>query len=66
MVKANGISVPGNNDGFRDITAELGYEVSILELRAGYRQVSLTYDEGNDLEVDTSFSGPFAGLSVAF
>ena len=62
-VRANGIGYDG--DSFRDITAEVGFEMGLLQIRAGYRQVALDY-EGDDLTVDTDFSGPFAGLHLAF
>jgi len=44
---------------------EVGYTVSMLQIKAGYRQIAVDYD-GSDLEVDADFSGPFAGLHVAF
>ena len=54
-----------DGDSYRDITAEVGYELGLLQIRAGYRQIALEY-EGNDFDVDTDFSGPFAGLHLAF
>lgn len=54
-----------DGDSYRDITAELGYEIGLLQIRAGYRQIAVDY-EGDDFEVDTDFSGPFAGLHLAF
>ena len=52
-------------DGFRDVTAEVGYELGLVQIRGGYRQIKMKYD-GDDLDVDTGFSGPFAGVHVAF
>ena len=62
-VRGNGIGFRG--DQFTDITAEVGLEMGLLQLRAGYRQIALEYD-GDDLTVDNDFSGPFAGLHLAF
>lgn len=62
-VRGQAISFQG--DGFRDVTAEVGYVMGLLQIRAGYRQISLDYD-GDDLEVDSGFSGPFAGVHLAF
>lgn len=62
-IRANGIGYDG--DSFRDITAEVGYTVSMLQIKAGYRQIAVDYDS-DDLKVDADFSGPFAGLHVAF
>ncbi|MFP4615977.1 MAG: TIGR04219 family outer membrane beta-barrel protein [Thiohalorhabdus sp.] len=63
-VRANGIGYDG--DSFRDVTAEVGYEMGLLQVRAGYRQIAVDYDGGDDLKVDSDFSGPFAGLHLAF
>lgn len=62
-IRANGIGYDG--DSYHDITAEVGYSVSMLQIKAGYRQIAVDYDS-NDLKVDADFSGPFAGLHVAF
>ncbi|KPV39603.1 hypothetical protein AN478_10755 [Thiohalorhabdus denitrificans] len=63
-VRANGIGYDG--DSFRDVTAEVGFEMGLLQVRAGYRQIAVDYDGGDDLKVDSDFSGPFAGLHLAF
>jgi len=63
VVRGSGIGYQGDN--FRDITAAVGYQISLLEIRAGYRQIGIDY-EGDDFTLDSDFSGPFAGLHVAF
>ncbi|MEF8793237.1 TIGR04219 family outer membrane beta-barrel protein [Thiohalorhabdus sp.] len=62
-IRANGIGYDG--DSYRDITAEVGYVLGFLQIKAGYRQIAVDYDS-NDLEVDADFSGPFAGVHLAF
>jgi outer membrane protein len=62
-IRANGIGYDG--DSYRDITAEVGYELGLLQIKAGYRQITVDYDS-DDLVVDSDFSGPFAGLHLAF
>jgi outer membrane protein len=62
-VRANGIGYDG--DSYRDVTAELGYEIGLLQIRAGYREIVVDYED-DDFTWDTKFSGPFAGLHLAF
>ncbi|MFA9460343.1 TIGR04219 family outer membrane beta-barrel protein [Thiohalorhabdus methylotrophus] len=65
VVKANGIGYDGNN--YRDVTAEIGYQMGPLQIRGGYREVGLKYDDNSsDLVMDAQFSGPFGGLTLAF
>ena len=67
-VAGEGISYSGNS--FYDLRGTAGYtfqDLMIVDLRleGGYRHIEVDYDE-EDLMLDSSFSGPFAGLSLAF
>ncbi len=63
-----GLAYSGHS--FYDLRGTLGYSLqdfflADLRLEGGYRHISIDYDQ-EDLELDTSFSGPFAGLSLNF
>jgi outer membrane protein len=60
-----GQAIGYDGDSYRDITAEVGFVMGLLQLRAGYRQLAVDY-EGDDFKVDADFSGPFAGLHLSF
>ena len=67
-VAGEGLSYSGNS--FYDLRGTVGYtfqDLFIVDLRleGGYRHIAVDYDE-EDLVLDSSFSGPFAGLSLAF
>ncbi|MFB6260672.1 MAG: hypothetical protein ABEK42_08315, partial [Thiohalorhabdaceae bacterium] len=63
-IRASGIGYDG--DSYRDITAEVGYVLGLVQIKAGYRQIAVDYDNGDDMKVDADFSGPFAGVHLAF
>lgn len=63
-----GLAYSGHS--FLDLRGTIGYTlqdlfIGDLRLEGGYRHISVDYDE-EDLMLDTSFSGPFAGLSLNF
>ena len=63
-----GIAYSGHS--FYDLRATVDYRfrgllIGDLALEAGYRTLGVDYDS-DDLVLDTSFSGPFAGLKLAF
>lgn len=60
---ANAISFDG--DSVYDFNVYGQYELSLLQLRAGYRQISLDYDDGDD-NLDIELSGPFISAGLRF
>lgn len=67
-VSGEGLMYSGNV--FYDLRGTVGYTLLDLELvglrvEGGYRQIRVDFDE-EDLVLDASFSGPFAGVSVSF
>lgn len=67
-VSGEGITYSGNS--FYDLRGTAGYTFwdSVLagfRVEGGYRIISVDFDE-EDLVLDASFSGPFAGVSVRF
>ncbi|TVT34611.1 TIGR04219 family outer membrane beta-barrel protein [Marinobacter vinifirmus] len=60
---ANAISYDG--DSVYDFNVYGQYEMSLLQLRAGYRQISLDYDDGDD-NLDIELSGPFVSAGLRF
>jgi outer membrane protein len=62
-VEGNGISFDG--DSVFDINVYGQYDVSVLRLRAGYRQMNIDYEDGNDT-LDVEIGGPFISAGVDF
>jgi outer membrane protein len=67
-VSGEGLTYSGNS--FYDLRGTVGYTFwdSVLagfRIEGGYRTISVDVDE-EDLVLDASFSGPFAGVSVRF
>jgi len=60
---ANAITYDG--DSVYDFNVYGQYEMSLLQLRAGYRQISLDYDDGDD-NLDIELSGPFVSAGLRF
>lgn len=54
-----------NGDSVYDVNAYGQYTVSLLQLRAGYRQMAIDYEDGDD-RLDVELSGPFASIGLAF
>ncbi|WP_336366715.1 TIGR04219 family outer membrane beta-barrel protein [Marinobacter sp. C2H3] len=67
-----GVSVGGegnfvayDGDSLRDFNVYGQYEVSALQFRAGYRQMAVDYEDGDD-RLDVTLDGPFVSAGVAF
>lgn len=61
--EANLISFDG--DSVYDYNAYGQYEISMLQLRAGYREISIDYEDGDD-ELDVDLGGPFVSAGLRF
>ncbi|MCL7945739.1 TIGR04219 family outer membrane beta-barrel protein [Marinobacter sp. ATCH36] len=61
--EANVISFDG--DSVYDYNAYGQYELSLLQLRAGYRQISIDYEDSND-RLDIELGGPFVSAGLTF
>lgn len=59
----NAISYSG--DSVYDFNAYGQYEISVLQLQAGYRQMTIDYEDGDD-KLDVDVSGPFIGAGLTF
>lgn len=59
----NGVAYSG--DSIYDFTAYGQYEVALLQLRAGYRQMTIDYED-DDEKLDLDLGGPFASVGVRF
>jgi len=62
-VEGNVISYSG--DSLHDVNAYGQYEFALLQLRAGYRQMAIDYEDDDD-KLDVELSGPFASIGVNF
>lgn len=67
-----GVSVGGeanlinfDGDSVYDFNAYGQYEIALLQLRAGYRQISIEYED-SDEELDIDLGGPFVSAGVRF
>ncbi|MEP1216180.1 MAG: TIGR04219 family outer membrane beta-barrel protein [Marinobacter sp.] len=61
--EANLISFDG--DSVYDYNAYGQYELSLLQLRAGYRQISIDYEDSDD-RLDIELGGPFISAGLTF
>ena len=64
-VGAEGNVISYSGDSLHDFNAYGQYEFAMLQLRAGYRQMSIDYEDDDD-KLDVEMSGPFASVGVAF
>ncbi|AOY87480.1 hypothetical protein BKP64_04400 [Marinobacter salinus] len=64
-VGADGNFISFDGDSLYDFNAYGQYEIAMLQLRAGYRQMSIDYEDGND-RLDVDIDGPFISAGVAF
>lgn len=67
-----GVSVGGegnlisfDGDSLHDFNVYGQYELSLLQLRAGYRQMSIDFEDDDD-KMDVELSGPFASVGLTF
>ncbi|PXX90766.1 hypothetical protein DIT71_09495 [Marinobacter vulgaris] len=61
--EANVISFDG--DSVYDYNAYGQYQLSLLQLRAGYRQMNVDYEDGDD-RLDIELGGPFVSAGLTF
>jgi outer membrane protein len=61
--QANAISYDG--DSISDFNAYGQYDLSVVRLRAGYRQIAIDYEDGND-RLDVKLGGPFVSAGLTF
>lgn len=64
-VGAEGNVISYSGDSLHDFNAYGQYEFAMLQLRAGYRQMAIDYEDDDD-KLDVEMSGPFASVGVAF
>lgn len=54
-----------DGDSMRDFNVYGQYNISLLQLRAGYRQLAVDYEDGSDV-FDVKIDGPFISAGVTF
>jgi outer membrane protein len=64
-VGAEGNAISFDGDSVYDINAYGQYQLSALQVRAGYRRSAIDYEDGEDL-LDVEISGPFISAGVLF
>lgn len=64
-IGAEGNFISFDGDSLRDFNAYGQYEISVLQLRAGYRQMAIDYEDGND-RLDVEIGGPFVSAGLSF
>ncbi|KPQ30400.1 MAG: outer membrane protein [Marinobacter excellens HL-55] len=64
-VGAEGNFISFDGDLLHDINAYGQFEFALLRVRAGYRQMSIDYEDGDD-SLDIEIDGPFASVGVTF
>ena len=64
-VGAQGNAISYDGDSIYDFNAYGQYDLSVLRLRAGYRQMGIDYEDGNDL-LDVKLGGPFVSAGLTF
>lgn len=64
-VGAEGKYISFDGDSMRDFNVYGQYNISLLQLRAGYRQLAVDYEDGSD-EFDVKIDGPFISAGVSF
>ncbi|WP_338354849.1 TIGR04219 family outer membrane beta-barrel protein [uncultured Marinobacter sp.] len=64
-VGAEGNFISFDGDSLHDFNAYGQYEISLIQFRAGYRQMSIDYEDGND-RLDVEIGGPFVSAGVSF
>ncbi|WP_100639735.1 TIGR04219 family outer membrane beta-barrel protein [Marinobacter salexigens] len=64
-VGAEGNFIAYDGDSIRDFNVYGQFSISLLQLRAGYRQIAVDYEDGSDL-FDVKIDGPFISAGVTF
>ncbi len=62
---ADGNFISYSGDSIYDANAYGQFEISALQLRAGYRQMSIDYEDSDD-RLDIEIGGPFVSAGLAF
>lgn len=62
---AEGNFVSYSGDSVHDFNAYGQFEMAMVQFRAGYRQMSIDYEDSND-RLDVEIDGPFVSAGVAF
>lgn len=64
-VGAEGNFISYSGDSIRDFNVYGQYTISLLQIRAGYRQMAVDYEDGDD-SLDLKVDGPFISAGVIF
>ncbi|MBO6875458.1 MULTISPECIES: TIGR04219 family outer membrane beta-barrel protein [Marinobacter] len=64
-VGAEGNFISFDGDSLHDFNAYGQYEISLIQFRAGYRQMSIDYEDDSD-RLDVEIGGPFVSAGVSF
>lgn len=64
-VGAEGKYISFDGDSMRDFNVYGQYNISLLQVRAGYRQLAVDYEDGSDA-FDVKIDGPFVSAGVVF
>ncbi|MCK0164691.1 TIGR04219 family outer membrane beta-barrel protein [Marinobacter sp. S6332] len=64
-VGAEGNFISFDGDSMRDFNVYGQYNISVLQLRAGYRQIAVDYEDGKD-QFDVEIDGPFISAGLVF
>lgn len=64
-VGIEGNAIAYNGDSLHDFNVYGQYQLSLLQLRAGYRQMAVDYEDGDD-RFDVEIDGPFISAGVVF
>ncbi len=64
-VGAEGNFISFDGDSLHDFNAYGQYEIALVQFRAGYRQMAIDYEDGDD-RLDVEIGGPFVSAGVAF
>lgn len=64
-IGAEGNFVSYSGDSLHDFNAYGQFEMAVIQLRAGYRQMSIDYEDDDD-RLDVEIDGPFVSAGVVF
>lgn len=64
-VGADGNFVSYSGDSLHDVNVYGQFEIAMLQLRAGYREMAIDYEDDDD-QLDVELSGPFASVGFTF
>jgi len=59
-----GMKYDGNQ--LLDVNARIHYDIAVMGVELGWRQMSLELDDVSDIDADVSISGPYLGVNVQF